>query len=176
MTTATRRRPVKRSARASGMGKAKEALYWRTWASVCVHMGWKHSASSYRYALHLEAECKNADGSHKSMKDFTNDDFTRYLDYCSILLGKHRDGERAQLCWRVRKDARDADLSPQYLAKLSTDLYGLGCWEELSKDDLEKFRNTVHNRAYAKAPKRVDFIPGIRKFTEPDFPGSNQPF
>ena len=172
MTTATRRRQAKRSTEGAILSSASQALYWRTWASVCVHMGWRNSDSAHRYALHLEAKCP------KSMKEFEKGDFDRYLDYCSGLLGKQRDQEREKLVWRVRKDARDAKLSDEYLIQLSRDLYGLGCWEELSKDDLEKFRNTVHNRAYAKAPKKVDFIPGVRKFYKPDFPsgGSNDPY
>lgn len=154
-------------------------LYWRQWAAVCVFMGWKNSDSLRRYALHKEAGCP------ASMKEFGNKQLDAFLKYCASITGekRFRDPEREKMIWRIRKDAADADFSEAYLTHLSTDLYGLGCWEELSKDDLEKFRNTVHNRAYAANPDDVDFIPGMTrgpKFREPDFATAggrdNEPF
>jgi len=135
-------------------------------------MGWRNSDSQRRYALHKEAGCP------ASMKDFGNKDFDAFLRFCDGITGetRHRDPEREKMVWRIRKDAADAGFTEAYLSHLSTDLYGLGCWEELSKDDLEKFRNTVHNRAYVANPDEVDFIPGMAaRFTKPDFEPETSP-
>jgi len=148
------------------LSSKQTTLYWRQWAAVCEFMGWKNSDSARRYALHKEAGCP------ASMKEFGNKHLDAYLKFCASITGekKFRDPEREKMIWRVLKDAADAEFSPQYLIGLSRDLYGLGCWQELSKDDLEKFRNTVHNRAYAHNPDDVDFIPGMAaKFKNPDF-------
>ena len=147
------------------LSQKQSSLYWRTWSAVCTHMGWKTSDSKRRYALHKEAGCA------QSMTEFENRDLDRFLKYCADLTGDQRrwDPERNQMIWRILKDASDVDIGEEYLKKLSYDLYGLGCWRDLSLDDLEKFRNTIHNRAYSINPEDVDFIPGVRKHTEPDF-------
>lgn len=133
----------------------QSSLYWKQWSAVCEFMGWKQSDDNRRYALHSEAGCV------QSKTKFDNQDFDRYLTYCARLMGRKnfRDRDRERLVWRVREDAKNADLSKEYLQMLSRDMFGLGCWEELALDDLEKFRNTVHNRAYSKNPEDVGFIP-----------------
>lgn len=124
------------------------SLYWRTWSAVCAEFAWRNSDSDRRYALHAQAECP------QSMRDFDNSDLDRYLSVARRLLGsrechiaKSQDGERKRLLWRIRRDARLARLDAAYLSRLSEDLYGLACWEELAIDDLAKFRNTIHTRA-----------------------------
>ena len=136
------------------LSPAQTSLYWRTWSSICTYMGWKNSDSTHRYALHQEAGCP------KSMTAFKNRDLDAYLQYCDSLKGDHssRDRERERLIYRIKSDAQRGGLSDQYLSGLARDLYGLGCWDELAIDDLEKFRNTVKNRSgrhMAKAPKET---------------------
>jgi hypothetical protein len=88
------------------------------------------------------------------MKDFSNGDFDRFRSYCRRILGsrecvdsKAQDGERKRLIWRIATDAKTAGLGAEYLRTISTDLYGLACWEQLSLGDLRKLRDTIHNRA-----------------------------
>lgn len=130
------------------MSPKQVTLYWRTWGAVCAELGWKNSDSEHRRALHAEAGCK------PSMKDFTNRDLDLFLACCRRLLGQPVTastagdlGERKRLIWRIRQDAARAGLDDAYLNKLSTDLYGLGCWDELCLADLTNFRNAIHDRA-----------------------------
>lgn len=130
------------------LNPAQISLYWKTWSAVCKEHGWKNSDATRRYALHAQAKCP------KSMKDFRNGDFDLYLGVARRLAGSNIDpsqagveGERRRLLWRIREDAKIADLDNAYLNKVSTDLYGIACWDELALDDLTKFRTTIHNRA-----------------------------
>jgi len=137
------------------LSKAQTSLYWRTWSSVCIYMGWKNSDSKLRYALHAEAHCA------ASMTDFENSDLDRYLRYCDGLLGHERparvsvQGDRNRTIWRIKSDAKRAGFSDEYLAKIAHDLTGgFGTWEELQLPELEKFRNTISNRARGKVSKK----------------------
>jgi len=126
-------------------------LYWRQWATVCEFMGWKNSDSARRYALHKEAGCP------ASMKEFGNKDLDAYLKFCASITGHidKRDRERERLIWRINDDARRGNLAPEYLKLLARDIYGLGCWEELATEDLEKFVKTVRNRSSRHVAKEA---------------------
>jgi hypothetical protein len=133
------------------MSPKQVTLYWRTWGAVCAEFGWQNSDTEHRRAIHAEAGCK------PSMKDFTNRDLDLYLAACRRLLGQRVTastagdlGERKRLIWRIRQDADRAGLDQAYLAKLSTDLYGLACWDELCLADLTNFRNAIHDRASSR--------------------------
>ncbi len=124
------------------------AFYWNTWNQVCALHAWRNNDATRRHALHSEARCP------ASMRDFGNADFDRFLSYCRRLLGskectesRAKDGARKRLIWRIAQDAKTAMLDEAYLTALCTDLYGIGCWQELSLADLTKFRNTIHDRA-----------------------------
>jgi len=134
------------------MSPAQNAKYWRTWSALCTEHGWKNSDSERRYALHKEAGCP------QSMKDFTNTSFDKFLGVAKRLLGQKvdparasGDGERRRLIWRIKQDAKKANLEQAYLNKLAEDLTGLACWEELALDQLTNFRNAIHNRASHRA-------------------------
>lgn len=129
--------------------KKQTALYWRTWAAVCTEHGWRSGDSDRRHAMHAQAHAA------PSMRSFDNRDLDRFLTLARSLLTHTSarttdDAERKRLLWRIRHDATLAGLSPAYLAALSTDLYGLACWDVLALDDLTNFRNAIHNRARKK--------------------------
>lgn len=92
------------------------------------------------------------------MKDFTNRDFDRFLDYSSTLMDKvpaPRDPERDRLCYAIARDAKKGGLSEAYLGRLSTDRFDSSHWRELTIEKLELFRNTIHNRASAHHAKEA---------------------
>jgi hypothetical protein len=130
------------------MSPKQTTLYWRTWAALCAEFGWKNSDTEHRRAIHAQAGCA------PSMKDFANRDLDLFLAACRRLLGQPvtastaaEIGERKRLIWRIREDAKRAGLDQAYLAKLSTHLHGLACWDELCLADLTNFRNAIHDRA-----------------------------
>ena len=128
------------------LSKLQIARYWRTWAAVCEYHGWRSNDSEHRYALHAEAGCP------ASMKDFTNRDFDRFLDYSSTLMDQvpaPRDQERERLCYAIARDAKKGGLSDAYLAQISRDRFDSSHWRTLPLHKLELFRNTIHNRASA---------------------------
>jgi hypothetical protein len=139
------------------MTAKQTSLYWRTWSALCTEFDWRHNDSARRYALHLEAGCP------KSSKDWDNKSIDRYLAHSRALLAGTRtgntpvydeDGARRRLEWRIKQDLRDAGLDLSYVAKLATDMYGLGCWSLLSLDQLENLRDTVHNRTRSRRAAR----------------------
>lgn len=131
--------------RSGGLTEDQTKFYWNLWKRVCAEHGWKQADNEKRYALHARARCP------QSMKDFTNDSFDKFKGLCLHLLGEksgnNETGPRTRLIWRIKNDARLAGQSDDYIRKIATDLTGLGCWEDLSLEDLTNLRNTIHNRA-----------------------------
>lgn len=131
------------------MSPKQTSLYWRTWSALCDEFDWRHNETARRYALHAEAGCP------QSSRDWDNTHFDKFLAHSRALLaGKPPTGERIneeagarrRLEWRIRQDLRAAHLDVSYVAKLATDMYGLGCWTLLALDQLQNLRDTVHNR------------------------------
>lgn len=131
------------------MTAKQTSLYWRTWGALCTEFDWRNADTARRHALHAEAGCP------ESSKDWDNKSMDRFLAHVRALLQGKRTGgpkivdeagARRRLEWRIKKDLRDAGLSLDYVAKVSTDMYGLGCWSLLSLDQLENLRDTIHNR------------------------------
>ena len=123
--------------------KKQTTLYWRTWAAVCAAQGWERADNSRRYALHEHAGCP------QSMRDFTNRDFSRFLESSAPLrdLVDIRDRDRENALHTIRTDAARANFSDAYLRKISLDLYGTTDCERLPMPQLENLRNILHNRA-----------------------------
>jgi hypothetical protein len=139
------------------MTPKQTSLYWRTWAALCAEFDWRHNDTGRRHALHQEAGCP------VSSKCWDNTHLDRYLAHARALLAGRRTGgtkivdekgERRRLEWRIRQDLRAAGLDLSYVAKLATDMYGLGCWSLLSLDDLTNLRDTVHNRTRSRRAAR----------------------
>jgi hypothetical protein len=127
--------------------KAQHGRHNTEWKLVCEEFGWKPNDDVHRLAFYREFRLP------ESRKDWSpRNDFDRFLKACLKIRGVKdtRDRERERLVWRIRFDARAAGLEEAYLKKLSTDLTGLGCWDELSIPDLTNFRNAIHNRAQGK--------------------------
>ncbi|CAN5549121.1 hypothetical protein BH09VER1_BH09VER1_24900 [soil metagenome] len=158
------------------LSAAATALYWRTWKSLCIFEGKKTSDSDRRYAVHASAKCP------ASMKEFSSRDFDLFLAYVRSLMGARtpgadkvgEDGERRRLVWKIRDDAKRANLDDAYVAKLAGDLNGLACWDLLDLAALTNLRNTIHQRARAKMkPARKMILDPDKKFQPAD---SNIPF
>lgn len=123
--------------------KKQTFLYWKTWASVCEAQGWERSDNERRYALHDHCRCP------QSMKAFTNRDFSRFLagsapfrDVVDI-----RDRDRENALHTISKDAAQAGFAPAYLRAIARDLYDTDDYTRLPIEQLEGFRNIIHNRA-----------------------------
>jgi len=141
------------------LSKAQHNLYWRTWSAICDQNGWSHKPArerdDLRYALHARA------GLPHSMTEFANRHFNTFLRFAERLLGVRvtRDRDRENLLWHIRQDARAANLDDAYIRKLSTDLTGLSCYEELAPDDLTNLRNLIHQRARKRRQYTLDQEP-----------------
>jgi hypothetical protein len=170
------------------MSPKQTSLYWRTWAALCNEFDWRHNDSTRRHALHNEAGCP------PSSKDWDNKSMDRFLAHARALLAGRRTGgtgivdekgDRRRLEWRIRQDLRAAGLDLSYVAKLATDMYGLGCWSLLALDDLTNLRDTVHNRTRSRraarkaAAARPSATPPHHRRTAPAIPvinGAECPF
>ena len=141
------------------LSRAQTNLYWRTWSSICEQNGWSDKTATgkndLRYALHARA------GLPHSMTQFRNQDLNTFLRFSERLLGVRvsRNRDRENLLWRIRQDATAANLDEAYIRKLSTDLTGLACYEELALDDLTNLRNAIHNRAKKRRQYAMDAKP-----------------
>lgn len=132
---------------------AQHGKHTQEWKAVCAHLECDPKDDSVRLAFYRKFNLP------ESRKDWSpREDFDRFLKACARVRGikDTRDHERERLVWRVRADAQKGGLDEAYLKKLSTDLYGLGCWDELSIPDLTNFRNAVHNRARGKTDHETD--------------------
>jgi hypothetical protein len=142
------------------LSKKQKSLYWRTFGAVCAEQGWTgKERDARRKAITKQAGLVDrATGEARSMTTFGNTDLDRFLAECAKYLGAHTAAattearERKRLIWRIEKDAARAALNDEYLSRVATDLTGLGCWRELAIDQLENFRNVIHNRAAGKRP------------------------
>ena len=154
------------------MSPAQRTFYFSLWNRVMVEQGWHHlrtaEKDAKRRALHVQAGCKNADGTAKSSKAFTNADFDLFKAECLKLTSGQRnggeprvadDGQRRRLVWRIRDDAKKAGLSPEYIAEVARDLHVLGNWQDLDLPGLTNLMKTIHNRAGKKLghdPRNVE--------------------
>lgn len=131
----------------------QQQKYWRTWAKIMACRGWAHESSAAkdqrRYGTHIMCGLKNEDGTARSMKTFGNRDFSRWLAATAHLCEEIdiRDRDRENSVWRIRHDAKAAGLSDEYLATIARDKFATSDWTSLPSDQLQKFRNTIHNRA-----------------------------
>jgi hypothetical protein len=123
--------------------KRQTYLYWNTWAAVCTAQGWERNDNERRYALHEHCRCP------RSMKEFTNRDFSRFLSESAAFRDQIdiRDRDRENALHTIRKDAAAAHLDEAYLRRICADLYDTEAFEDLPQAQLENFRNVIHNRA-----------------------------
>jgi hypothetical protein len=160
------------------MSPKQTHFYFTLWNRVCVENGWYHlgttEKNARRHALHIQARCTKPDGSSKSSRHFTNQDFDRFKALCLHLLGDKKsggtdkeedDGLRRRLVWRIKDDARKAGLEAAYIIEVARDLNVLGNWEDLSTPDLENLRNTIHNRAGKKLGADTRNVVHRRRYT-----------
>lgn len=133
------------------------SLYWRLWSGVLKARSQHHLPSTektlLRYAFHKEY------GLPESMTAFNpRGHFDIFKTACERIINGSgpsattapEDGERNRLIYRIQEDARMAKLDNSYIAKISTDLTGLGCWKLLDLADLKNLRDAIHNRAGTK--------------------------
>ncbi len=77
------------------LSKKQTFRYWREWQAVCKEQKWTSSDDDARYKLHAVASCP------KSMRDFSNTDFDRFLSTCEGLKNRvdirERDRERVDV-------------------------------------------------------------------------------
>jgi hypothetical protein len=94
------------------------------------------------------------------MRDFTSRHLDLYLATARAILTGSRPpdpalaaehGDRRRLIWRILADLRAARLDEAYVRAIATDLFGLACWRDLALADLRTLRDTIHNRARARA-------------------------
>jgi hypothetical protein len=153
----------------------QKGIYWSLWSGVLKARNWQHLSSNERdlrrYAFHRENDLP------ESMTAFNRrDHFDTFKAACErVIKGEGpsattaaEDGERKRLIWRIREDAKAAGLDPAYLAKLSTDLTGLACWDELAIDDLTNFRDAIHNRASTRLGQDTRTVTRRRMTLDPD--------
>jgi hypothetical protein len=139
------------------MSPKQHIYYFTLWNQVCSELGWYHlpaaEKDAKRYALHEQAGCP------RSSRQFSNQHFNRFKTRCQALIaGKNDGGEtkvdaddaRRRLIWRIKDDARKADLSAEYIAEVARDIHVLGNWEDLDLASLTNLRDTIHNRAGKK--------------------------
>ena len=127
-------------------------LYWRTWGTICSTQGWERADNERRYQVHAHCRCP------RSMKDFTNRDFSRFLSATASLreVVDIRDRDRENALHTIGKDAHKAGLDEAYLRRICTDLYDTERFEDLAQAQLENFRNIIHNRARAHARQEAE--------------------
>lgn len=131
----------------------KQAIYyWRTRAAICTTQGWERSDNERRYQVHAHCRCP------RSMKDFTNRDFSRFLSNTAPLREEIdiRDRDRENALHTIGSDAHKAGLDTAYLRRICADLYDTESFEDLPQDKLENFRNIIHNRARAHARQEAE--------------------
>ncbi len=123
--------------------KKQTTLYWRTWAAICAAQGWERNDDDRRYSVHEHARCP------QSMRDFSNRDFSRFLEASAPLRDQVdiRDRDRENALHTIRKDAARAGFDDAYLRAIARDLYDTTDYDRLPQDQLENFRNIIHNRA-----------------------------
>ena len=128
-------------------------LYWRTWAAICAVQGWERGNNERRYQVHAHCRCP------RSMKDFTNRDFSRFLAATAALRDEVdiRDRDRENALHTIGKDAHRAGFDEAYLRRICSDLYDTERFEDLPQDKLENFRNVIHNRARHHARELCPF-------------------
>jgi hypothetical protein len=131
---------------------AQLRFYRAIWAQICEAQGWAHlpevEKDAKRRALHIELRLPH------SSTQFANHHFTKW-DTATRKLRKETatprpsapDTQRDQAIWRIREDAKLANLSEHYLNKISFDRFSTLLWEDLTGADLQKFRNLIHHRA-----------------------------
>jgi hypothetical protein len=150
-------------------------FYWRLWAGVLAAKGWGSLSTkdkdSKRYEFHRENGLPQSMTKMNPRAHF--DIFKQAAE--RVIKGSGpgattapEDGERKRLVWRIKEDAAKAGLDATYLAKVSTDLYGLACWDALALDDLTNFRDAIHNRAGTKLGHDTRSVPQRRMILDPE--------
>ncbi len=131
--------------------KKQSVLYWRTWAAICAVQGWEHGDNERRYSVHEHCRCP------RSMKDFSNRDFSKFLSASAPLRDAIdiRDRDRENALHTIGRDAALAGLDDHYLRRICADLYGTIDFERLPMHSLENFRNVIHNRARRRCPSEI---------------------
>lgn len=85
------------------LSEKQKAMYWRVWESVEITKGWRHESAQRRKELRHEftrqAGIVTRKGAAKSMNDFTNSDFSRWISATAPLRNdidiRDRDRENA---------------------------------------------------------------------------------
>lgn len=154
------------------MTKAQNSRYWRDWSQIrkmLIEMGdfSKEDANAERHQIH-----RRALGCDKSSKDLTNKDldeiFKAFNQYLVLIDGPKKpngepDGECKRLIWAITQTG----LPDAYLESIAQDQFGRPDWQNLSEDQLTKFRFTAVSRAAAKRK-------AVRTGTQPS--NSDDPF
>jgi hypothetical protein len=153
------------------MSPKQTTFYFTLWNRVMVEQGWYHLTAAEkdckRRALHKQAGCP------ASSKDFTNQHFNRFKNECEALIAGRNSGgveksdaddARRRLIWRIKEDARKAQLDEAYIVAVSRDLHVLGNWEDLDLKSLTNLRNTIHNRATKKTGHDTRTVPKHRTY------------
>lgn len=140
----------------------QHARHTAEWSKLCAALGWNPKSDEVRLAFYREA------GLPESRKDWHPvRDFDTFLDACRRLQGGRGDvdRERTRLVFSIRTLAAKGGLDDAYLRKVSTDLTGLACWDELALDQLTNLRNVIANRTGHKraAARRMTLSPS-KKF------------
>lgn len=141
------------------LSPAQTSRYWREWQAVCRTQGWSPSDSAARYRLHIEHDLP------KSMKDFRNRDFDRYLFTCEALKNRVdiRDRERERVTVSIQRidDAIHLITGKRYAPGILLDMHEASDTYDLPLDprqdqqkrgaelitpDLANLRDTLSNR------------------------------
>ena len=133
--------------------KKQTTLYWKTWSAICAVQGWEHNDDERRYQVHAHCRCP------RSMKNFTNRDFSRFLAATAPLRDQIdiRDRDRENALHTIGQDAHRAGFDTAYLRRICADLYDTERFEDLPQEKLENFRNIIHNRARHHARELCPF-------------------
>jgi hypothetical protein len=136
------------------MTPAQTKRYWREWSRVrkiLIELGEfsKEDADAHRHEIHRQAL-----GSDKSSKAFTNRDLDKiFAAFRAILVmedGPRKGPEENQACKRLIWAIDQLGLPEPYLEKIARDQFGTSEWRKLPEDQLSKFRMTATARAGQK--------------------------
>jgi hypothetical protein len=150
------------------MSPKQTQLYWRAWGQVR-----KAKPDADRHELHRQAL-----GSGKSSKDFTNADFDKVLQvFWSIAKSdsidpqiRQQNGERRRLIWRIEQSLQSLSVYgvkplPYFEAILSSKYGQEATVETLSDDDLKKLQITLWARVQTHRKKAGDNGPSLLEKT-----------
>jgi len=138
--------------------------HWAEYAAVCREHGWKTTDSMRRKAFYKTAGIVNADGSAKSLTEFSRvEDFDKFLKHARDLQGKvdieYRDRFRLETAVQRMDEALRALTGRDYAKAITRDMADIEDWRNLPIDerpsiaDLGNLRDTLHNRLSAAITK-----------------------